>query len=43
MELLNDQIIQAILQALGYGFLAGFAMYFLPMGVRLVLSLIKAR
>jgi len=42
-DLLNEQIVQAILQALAYGFLTGFTFYFLPMGVKLVLSLIKTR
>ena len=38
---LNGEIIQIILQALGYGFLAGLAFYFLPMGIRLAVSLVR--
>jgi|GEM_PF-3705888 len=40
---LNDEIINVVLTYLGYGFLAGFAFLFLPMGVRLALGIIKPR
>jgi uncharacterized membrane protein len=40
-EILNSEIIQIILHALAYGFLAGFTFFLLPWGVKLVVSIIR--
>jgi len=37
----NDEIISIIMQALGYGFLAGFGFFIITWGTRLVLSIVR--